>query len=221
MDRDCRGLLLLESKLSCFLFGDVLKDGDTPVREDGVSGGEPLIEGTHSIFSGDGVLRLRFSFSSPKSTKSFNSGDFLTLKSSGADESLIKGGSFDLLTVFRTSVWVVVGAEMACDMGWMVPLGSRKHGVSGFGMPETFGSIPGSILAPRNREYGTIIIGFVGNAKKGCWGRGAFGEGGVLHVEGSTGEVGVEPEVQLVALLLALVAAAGFTCCLIMCLELQ
>lgn len=103
----------------------------------------------------------------------------------------------------------------------MVPFGSRKQGVSGFGMPETLGSIPGRMLAPRNREYGTIIIGFVGNARKGCWGRGAFGEGGVRHVDVSTGEVGVEPEVQLVALLLTVVAAAGFTCCLIMCLELQ
>lgn len=117
MDRDCRGLLLRESKLSCFLFGEVLNDGDAPVREDGVNGGEPLIEGTHSIFSGDGDLRFLFSFSSPKSANCFKSGDFRTLKSSGADESFIAGGSFGLLMDFKTSVWVLIGAEMAWDMG--------------------------------------------------------------------------------------------------------
>lgn len=73
-----------------------------------MTGGEPCIDGAHSIFSGVGE-RFKFSFScsSPRSiTRSLGSGDFLTLRSKGADEvSLITGGSLGLLADLSTSCW--------------------------------------------------------------------------------------------------------------------
>lgn len=88
--------------------------------------------------------------------------------------------------------------------------------MSGFGRPAAEDK-PGRTLALRNREYGTIIIGFVGNAKNGCCGGicGA-GDGGVLHETVSTGDVGEDPDVQLDVVLVAGIDA-DFT----MCLELQ
>lgn len=53
-------------------------------------------------------------------------------------------------------------------MGWRVPFGSKKQGVSRFVLIGMFGSRLGSKLAPLNSEYGTIIIGFVGSARNGC-----------------------------------------------------
>lgn len=89
--------------------------------------------------------------------------------------------------------------------------------MSGFGRPAA-DDIPGKTLALRNKEYGTIIIGLVGNAKKGCWGGiwGA-GDGGVLQETVSTGEVGEEPDVQLEVVLVAGIDDDDLT----ICLELQ
>lgn len=215
VDLDNRGLLLREVSISCFRFGDTLRAGEAPVRDAGVDGGDPCREGAHSIFSG---LGEPFLTSSPTSTTSSFSGDLLTLKSKGALLSFAISFTF---VGFGDSVWTAefvptVGGVIGCN----VPFGNKKHGVSGVGRFEP-GSRPGRTLAPRNKEYGTIMMGFVGNARKGCWGGSAApGEGGVRHV--STGEAGVEPEVQLEAALEAVVVAeAVLRAGLIMCLELQ
>lgn len=75
----------------------------------------------------------------------------------------------------------------------MVPFGIKKHGVSGFGNPGTVE--PERTLAPLNNEYGTIKIGLVGKASKGCCPPfPEFGEGGDLQV--SLGDGGADPEVH-------------------------
>lgn len=85
----------------------MLSEGDALECEAGVEGGEPRIDGTHSIFSGDGDLLFKFSFSCSSLSSIFTfftSGDFFILRSSGADEdSLTEGVSFNLLADFSTS----------------------------------------------------------------------------------------------------------------------
>lgn len=146
------------------------------------------------------------------------------LKSKGAEEDSFNGTSFDLLIGFGGSVCGGgLGTPTACVMGCRVPLGSRKQGVSGFGRLEP-GSKPGRTLALRKSEYGTMMIGFVGSARKGCWGgMTAAGEGGVLQVVVSIGEAGVDPEVQLEVVFefAGTEEVEGLTGGLTMCLELQ
>lgn len=146
------------------------------------------------------------------------------LKSKGAEEDSFKGTSFDLLEDLGGSAGGGgLGTPTACVMGCRVPLGSRKQGASGLGRPDP-GSKPGRTLALRKSEYGTMMIGFVGSARKGCWGgMEAAGEGGVLQVVVSMGDAGVDPEVQLEAAfeLVGTVEVVGLTGGLTMCLELQ
>lgn len=85
----------------------------------------------------------------------------------------------------------------------------------------TFGNSPGRKLAPRNTEYGTISIGFVGNARNGCCVEDADGEGGVLHGTVSTGDVEVEPDVQLDVVFELIVGGFTDTDDFDICLELQ
>lgn len=97
-----------------------------------------------------------------------------------------------------------------------MPFGKRKHGASGVGRPAA-AERAGNTLAPLKSEYGTMIIGFVGNAKNGCCGGICDpGEGGVLQDVASTGDVGEEPDVQLDAAL-----AVGIVEDFTICLELQ
>lgn len=146
------------------------------------------------------------------------------LKSKGAEEDSFIGTSFDLLTGFGGSAWGGgLDTPTVCVMGCRVPLGSRKQGVSGLGRLDP-GSKPGRTLALRKSEYGTMMIGFVGSARKGCCGgMEAAGEGGVLQVVVSMGEAGVDPEVQLEVAFefVGIEGVVGLTGGLTMCLELQ
>lgn len=149
---------------------------------------------------------------------SWSSGDFRILRSKGAVVSLV-WVSFGLLLDFKISGGAgTEGQFKACVIGCNVPLGSKKQGASGLGrfVP---GSLGGRTLALQNSEYGTMIMGLVGKARNGCWaGREVLGDGGVRQVVVSTGDAGVEPEVQLeVVLELAGrlgVVLEGFTTCL-------
>jgi hypothetical protein len=138
------------------LFGELSALGDEDLREgDGVPG-EPGSEGAHTICSGV-VDRILFSFSC--SSVVTDSGERRTLKSSGVAPSLCD--SRGLLADFRTSVsfpseFIFGKARLS---GWNVPFGNKKHGVSGSGRV-----VPGSVLALRNNEYGTMRIGLVGSA---------------------------------------------------------
>lgn len=95
--------LLLRDVSSCLRFGEMFV-GELLECDVGVTGGDPCRDGTHSIFSGEGE-RLKFSFSSPRSiTRSLSSGDFLILKSNGAEEvSRTTGASLGLLADLSTS----------------------------------------------------------------------------------------------------------------------
>ena len=79
----------------------------------------------------------------------------------GPPEEVVEG-LFAALSTEGASVtefWVV---EIPLVIGCKDPFGSRKQAVSGVGRAGA-----ASTLAPRNREYGTIRIGFVGRAKQG------------------------------------------------------
>lgn len=66
--------------------------------------------------------------------------------------------------ILRSDCCIKLGSVYATRFSYK-PLGRRKHAVSGAGRVGA-----AKTLAPRNKEYGTIRIGFVGNAKQGCGG---------------------------------------------------
>lgn len=80
------------------------------------------------------------------------------------------------------------------------PFGRRKHAVSGAGRVGA-----ARTLAPRNKEYGTIRIGLVGNARHGCGG----GDSPGLALVG--GDALTEEEAATVA-----AGCASFTTCLVL-----
>lgn len=177
-------------------FGELSPLGDDDRLEgDGVAG-EAGKDGAHTICSGV-VERILFSFSC--SSVVTDSGVRRTLRSKGVAPSL--DGSRGLFADFKTSgsftsVFTFGNARL---IGWNVPFGNQKHGVSGSG-----NVAPGRVLALLKSEYGTISIGLVGNANA-YW----FWAGGV-----APGEVGADPDVVEPA------RAVGKTC-LTICLVLQ
>lgn len=98
----------------------------------------------------------------------------------------------------------MTGAGLASMVFWVrprvigcsVPLGMRKHGVSGAGSPGA-----ASTEAPRTSEYGTMRMGLVGRARHGCGG----GESPGLEL------VGGEPLAEA-----ADVGGVSFTTCLVL-----
>lgn len=177
-------------------FGELSPLGDEDRLDgDGVPG-DPGSDGAHTICSGV-VERNLFSFSC--SSVVTDSGVRLTLRSSGVAPSL--DGSRGRFADFKTSESFpsefIFGNALL--RGWNVPFGRRKHGVSGSGK-----LAPGRVLALRIREYGTMRIGFVGNASAYCvW------AGGV-----APGDGGADPEVAEPPLAVA-------KTCLTTCLVLQ
>lgn len=137
--------------------GELSPLGEEDLLEgDGVPG-EPGNDGAQTICSGV-VERILFSFSC--SSVVTDSGVRRTLRSKGVAPS--RDGSRGLLADFKTSgsltsVLIFGNARL---IGWRVPFGNKKQGVSGSG-----NVAPGSLLAPCNIEYGTIRIGFVGRAR--------------------------------------------------------
>lgn len=178
------------------LFGELSSIGDEDRRGegDGVPG-DPGRDGAHTICSGVVDLIL-FSFSCSSAVT--DSGVRLILRSSGVCPPSLEF-SLGLFADFRTSAaFPSVGKFGSALKGWKVPLGSRKHGVSGSGRV-----VPGSVLAFRNSPIGRIRIGVVGNAS-------AYPPpvGGV-----GPGDGGAEPEVTE----LPLVAVGVFlTTCLVL-----
>lgn len=179
-------------------FGELSALGEEDRREgDGVPG-DPGREGAQTICSGV-VERILFSFSCSSVTT--DSGDRRTLRSSGVTPPSLDG-SRGRLADFNTSV--SFPSELIFDnarlIGWNVPFGNRKHGVSGSGSVA-----PGRVLAPRSNEYGTMRIGFVGNASAyWFW----FCAGGV-----APGDGGADPEVAEPP---RAAAKACFTTCLVL-----
>lgn len=106
------------------------------------------------------------------------------------EELTSDAGVVGLLAALRTaggSVTVFVLAKPLI-IGCKDPFGSRKQAVSGAGRAGA-----ASTLAPRMREYGTMRIGLVGNAKHGCGG----GESPGLELVG--GEALAEEDAPVVA----------------------
>lgn len=124
--------------------GELSALGDEDLRDgDGVPG-DPGREGAHTICSGV-AERILFSFSCSSVTT--DSGDRRTLRSRGVAPSL--DGSRGLFADFKTSgsfpsAFMLDNARL---IGWKVPFGNKKHGVSGSGSVA-----PGRVLALRNSE---------------------------------------------------------------------
>lgn len=137
--------------------GELSPIGDEDRRGDGDGvPGDPGSDGAQTICSGVVDLIL-FSFSC--SSVVTDSGVRLMLRSNGVCPPSLEF-SLGLFADFRTSAaFPSVGKFGSAAKGWNVPLGSKKHGLSGSGRV-----VPGSVLALRNSPIGRIRIGVVGSA---------------------------------------------------------